>query len=89
MFLVKQCSEEVSIWSDVKKCVDSESGRKLLLRAETETHVFGDPWPKNIPTCVFNSQFDQEKQNRALTEFKKITCEHIAETVKPVPAVCA
>ncbi|XP_053691111.1 GILT-like protein 1 [Sabethes cyaneus] len=53
-------------------CVDGDLGRQLQLEAERRTQLIS---PSFVPTIVFNGQFDQSLQNRALSDFLGVICE--------------
>lgn len=51
-----QCVESSGAnWTEVSACIAGEAGKKLQLKAETDTQTIGKPWPKNIPTIVYNN----------------------------------
>ncbi|XP_026467919.1 GILT-like protein 1 [Ctenocephalides felis] len=80
----KTCTRMVGIdWNLVDRCMKSDVGRLLQLRAERETNAI---WPQFIPTIVFNGVFNQDLQDRSQIDFRGAACHFLRSSY---PALCA
>ncbi|KAJ6635184.1 GILT-like protein 1 [Pseudolycoriella hygida] len=74
----QQCAASVGIdYSFVSQCVSGGLGQQLQYGAEKATHEIAYPYPRFVPTIVYNRRFDQKLQNRSLYDFVGVVCELI------------
>ncbi|XP_037049798.1 GILT-like protein 1 [Bradysia coprophila] len=72
------CAEKVGIdFGFVSQCVNGGLGQQLQYGAEKATHEIAYPYPRFVPTIVYNRRFDQKLQNRSLSDFVGVVCELI------------
>lgn len=71
-----QCAESVGVqYPEVSQCYYGGLGTQLQLEAERITHKIARPYPKFVPTIVYNHVFDQNLQDRSIEDFKGVLCE--------------
>lgn len=86
-----QCAQQANIPYDaVANCVNSVEGERLQLVAEQKTQAIAHPnaMLNFVPTIVYNQQFDQEKQNRSLRNFRSTVCDELRATSANLPPIC-
>jgi len=74
----QECAARVGVdYGQVAQCFNDGLGTRLQLGAEKATHEIAFPYPKFVPTIVYNKRFDQYLQNRSLNDFTGVVCELI------------
>lgn len=70
-------------FSDINNCFNTD-GDAILANLGDQTHAV-EPTIVFVPTVIFGSDFDQEQQDLAQTNFKSALCK---ELPRPIPAAC-
>ncbi|XP_055373066.1 GILT-like protein 1 [Condylostylus longicornis] len=84
----EKCAREnhINNWENIQQCANSTEGSQLLKKNGERTMEFQNPL-KSVPTIVFSEQYDDDRQRKALTNFRGFLCQYIAQS-QPSPRVC-
>jgi len=77
-----KCANKTGLdWDRMQECIDGSEGNVYQHAIATET-----PKHNYVPWVIFNGIHNEEIENRALTNFKKLVCDSI-QGPKPAPCV--
>ncbi|KAM8706852.1 hypothetical protein ACLKA7_011019 [Drosophila subpalustris] len=82
----QRCAIESQInWENIKICANTTEGSILLRTAGDTTMKLKEPLT-NVPTILFNEQFDKKVNERAQQNFVGTVCQYVGA---PQPRICA